>query len=175
MAVANSPARHTLAPNVSVASSSATATVRAPALAAVRRVFRGVAWQAGNSWQYWGLDSKVLKSTKDHATEYNMTIKIHLPMAWSFGSHVLRGELGVSFPRQNTLTLRHPSYFAVARVLDESPPFMAACKSDDAVTVRRMLGTGEVRPTDEDDFGFVLLFVSTVVTQTLSIPGLMMN
>ena len=80
-------------------------------------------------------------------------------MAWWFGSHVLQGNLSVSVPRQNTLTLRHPSYFTVARVLDDSHPFFEACRSNDAAAVRDMLRNGEGRPTDEDSEGYGALWV----------------
>jgi hypothetical protein len=173
MAVANSPSRHTLASNVS--SPLSTIGARTPSLAAVRRVFGGVVWDTSPSWQSWGVQGTAIKSTKGQATDFNIAIKLHLPKVWWFGSHVLKGEVAISFPYQNTLTLRHPSYFAVARVLDDSHPFVEACKTNDAATVRRMLRSGEARPTDEDDSGFGPLFVSAAATQARSVYLLTQN
>lgn len=65
----------------------------------------------------------------------------------------------MSVPRQNTLTLRHPSYLAIGRVLDYSHPFFEACRSNDVVVIREMLRNGEGRPTDEDTNGFGSLWV----------------
>lgn len=137
-------------------------TAHTQAAKAARRVFGGIAWQASSSWQSWGLVSRVIKSTKGQSTDYNVAIRLRLPMAWWFGSHVLKGEVTACFPRQNTLTLRHPSYFAVARVLEDSHPFVEACKDNDVATVRRMLENGEARPTDEDDSGNGPLWVCAV-------------
>lgn len=66
----------------------------------------------------------------------------------------------MSVPRQNTLTLRHPSYLAVGRILDFSHPFFEACRFNDVVVIREMLRNGEGRPTDEDPNGFGPLWVS---------------
>jgi len=128
-------------------------TARSQSTTAVRRTFGGVVWDTSKNWQSWGLYGTVIKSTKGQATDYNVAVSLHLPMAWWFGTHVLKGQVAVSFPRQNTLTLRHPSYFAVARVLDASHLFFEACRRNDARRVREMLRSGKGRPTDEDSEG----------------------
>jgi hypothetical protein len=89
-------------------------------------------------------------------------VQFRLPLAWWFGAHILKGELAMSIPRQNTLTLRHPSYLAIGRVLDFSHPFFKACKSNDVVVIREMLRNGDGRPTDEDPNGYGPLRVSGV-------------
>jgi hypothetical protein len=121
---------------------------------AVRRIHEGVAWKTSSTWQSWGLHGTVIKSTRGQPTDYNVVIRLHLPVAWWFSSHVLNGKLTVSVLRQNTLTLRHPSYFAVAYVLDFSHPFFEACRSNDVAVVREMLRNGEGRPTDVNPRGY---------------------
>lgn len=135
------------------AASASLSTARNHQTTAVRRVAKGFVWQASSAWKSWGLTGTVIKSTKGASIDYDVAISLQLPMAWWFGSHVLKGEMGMSFPRQNTLTLRHPSYFTVARVLDYSHPFLLACQSNDVAVVREMLRNGEGRPTDEDPEG----------------------
>ena len=127
---------------------------------AVKRVFGGVSWKASSTWQSWGIHGKVTWSTKGAATDYDLAFSIRLPLSWWFGAHILKGELGMSVPRQNTLTLRHPSYLAVGRVLDTSHPFFRACRLNDVVLIREMLRSGEWRPTDEDPDGYSPLWVS---------------
>lgn len=144
---------------------------RTGSIAAVRRVFSGVPWELGTSWQSWGLHGRVIKTTRGQATDYNITIKMHLPLAWWFGSNILKGELAVSFPRQITLTLRHPSYFAMARVLEDSHPFWEACRTNDFGTVRGMLRSGEARPTDEDASGCGALWVRAATDPSLEDLG----
>jgi len=126
---------------------------------AVRPIAGGLAWKSSSTWKSWGLLGTVVKSTKGQSIDYDVAISLQLPMAWWFGSHVLKGQLNVSFPRQNTLTLRHPSYLAIARVLDFSHPFFEACRSNDFTVVREMLRNGEGRPTDEDPGGSGPLWV----------------
>jgi hypothetical protein len=133
--------------------STSVSTARSQSTSAVSRIFEGSAWQASSTWQSWGLYGTVVKSTKGKATDYDVAIRLHLPLAWWFGRHVLRGEVAFSFPGQNTLTLRHPSYFAVARVLYDYHPFFTACADNDVAVVREMLRNGEGRPTDEDTGG----------------------
>ena len=135
-------------------------TARTQPTSAVKRVFGGVSWEASSTWQSWGIHGKVIWSTKGAATDYDLAFSIRLPLAWWFGAHILKGELAMSVPRQNTLTLRHPSYLAAGRVLDISHPFFAACISNDVVLIRDMLRSGEWRPTDEDINGYSPLWVS---------------
>ena len=135
-------------------------TARTNSTSAVRRVFGGVSWEASSTCQSWGLHGKVIWSTKGASTDYDVAFSIHLPLAWWFGAHILKGGLAMSVPRQNTLTLRHPSYLAVGRVLDSSHPFFGACRSNDVAVIREMLRNGEGRPTDEDPNGFGPLWVS---------------
>lgn len=137
-------------------------TARSQSTSAVKRIFGGISWEASSTWQSWGLHGKVIRSTKGAATDYDIAFSFRLPLAWWFGAHVLKGELAMSIPRQNTLTLRHPSYLAIGRVLDFSHPFFRACKSNDVVVIREMLRNGDGRPTDEDPNGYGPLRVSGV-------------
>ena len=136
-------------------------TARTQSTSAVKRVFGGVSWEASSTWQSWGIHGKVIWTKKGAATDYDVAFSVRLPLAWWFGAHILKGELAMSVPRQNTLTLRHPSYLAVGRVLEKSHPFFRACALNDVVLIREMLDSGEGRPTDEDPDGFSPLGVST--------------
>lgn len=123
-------------------------------MTAIRRVREGDPWKAGERWRSWGLQGTVIKSTHGQNTDYDIVFNIPLPLAWLFGGHALRGQLGFTVPlRQNTLTLRHPSYFTVARLVDRSQPFMVACLLGDLDAVRTMLRNGDGRPTDRTGDG----------------------
>lgn len=135
-------------------------TARTLSTSAVKRIFGGVSWEASSTWQSWGIHGKVIWSTKGAATDYDVAFSVRLPLAWWFGARILKGELAMSVPRQNTLKLRHPSYLAAGRVLDISHPFFDACRLNDVVLIREMLRSGEWRPTDEDTDGYSPLWVS---------------
>jgi hypothetical protein len=128
----------------------------------VIRKFEAISWEASKFLQSWGIDGTVLKSVQGQSTDYDFGFHAQLPLAWLLGCHVLRGQLSIrkSSLISNTFTLRHPSYFTVARVLDWSHPFLEACRSNDVSTVRTMLRSGEGRPTDVDSIGNNCLGVS---------------
>ena len=150
-ASSNGTASSSMSPSSGMSMS--TMRVHSSSTAAVARAYGGIAWKASKTWQSWGLHGSVVKTTKGQSTDYDAAFSVRLPLAWWFGSHILKGELAMSFPRLNTLTLRHPSYFAVARVLDYSHPFFQACGDNDVAVVRKMLRSGEGRPTDENPVG----------------------
>jgi hypothetical protein len=134
----------------------------APRTAIIRK-FEGISWGASRLLHSWGLHGTVVKSsTKGESTDYDLGFKVHLPLAWLLGSYVLRGQLSIrkTCSVSNTLTLRHPSYFTVARVLDSSHPFFKACWFNDVAAVRSMLCNGEGRPTDVGAGGSTGLYVS---------------
>jgi hypothetical protein len=135
---------------------------RIPLHAKPRRMYQGSPWALSKAWESRGLQGSVVKSTYGKSTDYNFTFKVNLPLAWLFGSYALKGELSLRTDsiRQNTLTLRHPSYFTVARVLADPHPFLEALRLNDEPTVRAMLRTGEGRPTDVDSNGYNCLYVS---------------
>jgi hypothetical protein len=139
--------------------SASVSTTRGHSTTALGRVYRGVPWESSSIWQSWGLHGNVIKTTKGQATDYNISFGLRLPLAWWFGNYNLKGEIAASFIRQNTLTLRHPSYFAVARVLDKSHPFIRACRKNKVDVVREMLRSGQGRPTDETSNGRSCLWV----------------
>jgi hypothetical protein len=133
----------------------------APHTGIIRR-FEGKVWEASKIAQSWGLHGEVLKSsTKGEYTDYDLDFQLYLPLAWLFGSYALRGQLSIRKTSlvSNSFTLRHPSYFTVARILDWSHPFLAACRSNDITVVRTMLSNGEGRPTDMDAKGHTCLWV----------------
>lgn len=124
-------------------------------LAVVKRVFTEEPWDLTERWQSWGLRGSVIKSKQGSYTDYDATFTFSLPLAWLLGKYSLNGQLSfrTSHLWQNTLKLRHPSYFSVARVVELSHPFMGACRNGDIDTVRTMLRNGEGRPTDRDTIG----------------------
>jgi hypothetical protein len=102
------------------------------------------------SWASWGLRGSLITSQKGPNNEYNINFSVSLPLARILGGYAFIGCLSLeSMPLFGTaLMFRHPSYFAVARVVDDCHPFMTACEQDDVDTVRLMLRNGEGRPTD---------------------------
>jgi hypothetical protein len=150
---------------IQASSSTTTFDPTAPAASqtAIIRKFDAISWKASKILQSWGLNASAVKSsTKGESTDYDLGFEIHLPLAWLFGSYALRGQLSIrkSSLVSNTFTLRHPSYFTVARILDDSHPFLEACRSNDVAAVRTMLSSGEGRPTDMNAAGNTCLWVS---------------
>jgi hypothetical protein len=165
----------------STAASSSTRTSDPTASAATQRViirkFEAISWEASKTLQSWGIAGSVVKSTQGQSTDYDFGFHTHLPLAWLFGSYALMGQLSIrkNFLVPNTFTLRHPSYFTVARVLDRSHPFFQACKCNDVAAVRSMSCNGEGRPTDVDSFGNTCLVVSRDCSVTPRLPVLTMT
>jgi hypothetical protein len=129
---------------------------------ASKRTFVTFPWTTGKVWENLGVRGAIITTQKGYHTDYNITFSISLPLARILGSYALIGCLSLrSTPLcRNYLTFRHPSYFAVARVVDRYHPFMLACQNGDLKTVRFMLRSGEGRPTDRDVVGFTPLYVS---------------
>jgi hypothetical protein len=128
----------------------------------VRRTFTSKPWLLAESWKPWGLRGSFVASKKGLKYEYNINFSVSLPLARILGGYAFTGCLSLeSVPLFGTaLTFRHPSYFAVARVVDESDPFMEACCLGDVETVRTMLRSGEGRPTDVTADGWTPMGVS---------------
>jgi hypothetical protein len=152
--------------STSIAASASTTTFDPTASAApqmvIIRKFEAISWEASKTLQSWGIANSVVKSTQEQSTNYDFGFHTHLPLAWLFGSYALRGQLSIqkSSLVSNTFTLRHPSDFSIARILDWSHPFIKACRSDDVTAVRTMLHNGEGRPTDVGPDGWTCLGVS---------------
>jgi hypothetical protein len=127
------------------------------------RKFEATSWAASKMLESWGIYGTVLKSVQGQSTDYDFAFNAYLPIAWLFGSYALRGQISIrkSSLVSNTFTLRHPSYFTLARVLDSSHPFFEACRSGDVAAVRTMLSSGEGRPTDVDADNNTCLWVSS--------------
>lgn len=132
----------------------------------VRRTYEDNGWEKHDSRPSLGLHSRIIKSTQGRSTDYDFGFRFNLPLAWLFGSYALTGQLGIrTSPRQNTLTLRHPSYLTVARVLEDSHPFLQAFRNDDLAAIRSMLLSGEGRPTDIDRQGRGCIYVGQNYTE----------
>jgi hypothetical protein len=110
----------------------------------------------------WGSRASLSTSRTGLHTDYDINFSISLPLARILGSYALTGSLSLRYTslRQNAITLRHPSYFAIARTLEFHHPFMTACLRGDTLTTRSMLQSGEGRPTDVTEYGWTPLYVS---------------
>jgi hypothetical protein len=118
--------------------------------AASRRTLASKPWTLAGRWEPWGLRGSLITFRKGTNYEYNIKFSISSPLARILGRYALTGCLSLESMSLfgNAFTFRHPSYFAVARVVDRSHPFMTACRHGDVETVRFMLRSGEGRPTD---------------------------
>jgi hypothetical protein len=130
--------------------------------AVARRTLTSEPWTLAKRWVPWGLRGSLISYKKGPNYEYNISFSVSLPLARILGGNALTGCLSLeSMPLFGTaLTFRHPSYFAVARVVGRRHPFMKACKWGDVETVRFMLRSGEGRPTDVTARGQTPMYVS---------------
>lgn len=126
-------------------------------------------WRTGSDWENWGFRGALVTTKQGYHTDYNINFSVSLPLARILGSYALTGCLSLrSTPLcRSSFTLRHPSYFAVARVVEQDHPFMMACKNGDIEAVRYMLRSGEGRPTDMTAEGTTPMFVSTTNRELL--------
>lgn len=119
-------------------------------------------WTSGKTLESWGFRGACVTTKQSYHTDYSMSFSVSLPLARILGSYALTGCLSLrSTPLcRNSFTFRYPSYFAVARIVDEDHPFIMACLFGDIESVRFMLRSGEGRPTDVTAKGKTPLFVS---------------
>lgn len=116
-------------------------------------------WILGRSWEPWGVRGSLTATKAGPHTDYNINFSVPLPLAGILGSYALTGCLSLSFCR-STLSFRNPSYFTVARIVDDDHPFMLACCTGDVETLRVMLRSGEGRPADMTSNGKTPMAVS---------------
>jgi hypothetical protein len=130
---------------------------------AARPTFASTPWKLSKSWATWGLRGSFVAIKGGEYTDSNIQFSISLPLARLLGNYALTGCLSLRSASycQSALTFRHPSYFAVARVFDQSHPFMHACAMGDVKAIRSMLRSGEGRPTDVTSQCYTPLSVST--------------
>lgn len=128
----------------------------------VVRTLASSPWTLNKSWESWGLRGSLVTTRKGPIHEHNINFSFSTPLARILGGYTLMGSLSLqSIPfLGNAFTFRHPSYFAVARVVDPFHPFMSACRDGDVETVRSMLRSGEGRLTDVSPSGRTPMFVS---------------
>lgn len=119
-------------------------------------------WMLADSWGNWGISAVLITSSKDRCTDRDLSFRVTLPLNWLFGNYALTGSLSWrTFPLcRNQFSFRHPSYFALARVVSDDHPFIVACFDGDLDTVRFMLRSGEGRPTDVTARGKSPMWVS---------------
>jgi hypothetical protein len=139
--------------------------------AAVRRTLASKPWTLAKGWEPWGLRGSLITSQKGSKHEYNINFSVSLPLARIIGGYALIGCLSLELtPLFGTaFTFRHSSYFAVARIVDDFHPFMAACGMGDIETVRFMLRNGEGRPTDVSTGGWTPIGVSQRIAKCQSV------
>lgn len=119
-------------------------------------------WTIGKVWGNWGFRGAFVTTKQGYHTDYNINFSVSLPIARILGSYALMVCLSLrSTPLcRSSFTFRHPSYFAMARVVEADHPFILACDQGDLETVRFMLRSGEGRPTDMTADGCTPMFVS---------------
>lgn len=129
---------------------------------ASKRTLVAISWQSGTRLESWGYRGTLITTKQGYHTGYSINFSVSLPLARILGSYALIGCLSLrSTPLcRRSFTFRHPSYFAVARVVDNQHPFMLACFNGDVETVRLMLRSGEGRPTDVTAEGETPMLVS---------------
>ena len=107
-------------------------------------------WKSSKSWERWGFCGLYVTTKQGYHTDHGINFSVSLPLARILGSYALTGCLSLrsTLLCRRSFTFRHPSYFAMARIVEENHPFLMACKDGDIETVRFMLRSGEGRPTD---------------------------
>jgi hypothetical protein len=130
--------------------------------AATRSIIVSESWTLARSWVPWGLRGSLVTTRKGPRYKYDIRFSASLPLARMLGGYALIGCLSLESMSffGTALTFRHPSYFTVARVVDDSHPFMMARIRGDVETVRSMLRSGEGRPTDMTASGWTPMQVS---------------
>jgi hypothetical protein len=123
-------------------------------------------WTTGKGWENWGFRGALITTKQGYNTDYNINFSISFPLARILGSYAFTGCLSLrSTPLcRSSFTFRHPSYFAVARVVEWNHPFMVACRNGDSESVKFMLRSGEGRPTDVTHEGKTPMLVSQQTT-----------
>lgn len=144
------------------ADTTSTASTRAGSDPPARRYTVISPWTSGKTLESWGFRGAYVTTKQSYHTDYIMNLSVSLPLARILGNYALTGCLSLrSTPLcRSSFTFRHPSYFAVARLVDGNHPFISACRHGDLETVRFMLRSGEGRPTDMTAEGKTPLFVS---------------
>lgn len=112
-------------------------------------------WTSSQKWQDWGFRMSRLTTTRGHDTDRIWHISISLPLTRIVGRYALNIGLLLrsTYSCRNTISIRHPSYFAVSRIVDDNHPFIVACALGDLSVVRAMLQSGEGRLTDATSTG----------------------
>jgi hypothetical protein len=128
----------------------------------MKRTLTKFPWESGKTLESWGLRGALITTRQGHYTDCSFNFSALLPLPRILGSYAITGCLSFrSTPLcRSAFTFRHPSYFAVARVVDKNHPFMLACSDGDIKTVRFMLRTGDGRPTDMTAEGETPMLVS---------------
>jgi hypothetical protein len=132
---------------------------RAGSKPTVTRIISSHPWILSKRWEPWGLRGSMTATKAGAHTDYDINFSVPLPLTRILGNYALTACLSLSFYR-STLSLRNPSYFSVARVVENDHPFMLACYTGNMETLRVMLRSGEGRPTDLTRDGMTPMAVS---------------
>lgn len=127
----------------------------------VRRTAVTSRWTLNEAWESWGLRGQQVTTRNASHIDRNVNFSIAIPLAQILGNYIFLGNLSMQTTSLywGLLTFRHPSYFAVARVVEDHHPFMKACEEGDIETVRLMLRSAEGRPTDVTTYGRTPIWV----------------
>jgi len=158
---ASAPAAPASLPNLTAYTISQPLTHAGSALA-TKHMLVTPPWTSGKVWATWGFRGAFVTTKQGYHTDYNINFSVSLPLARILGSYALTACLSLrSTPLcRSSFTFRHPSYFAMARIVEANHPFLLACDKGDLETVRFMLRSGEGRPTDITADGCTPMFVS---------------
>lgn len=114
------------------------------------------------SWASWGVRYSLIPTSQGPYRDFCVAMQISVPLACILGRYMfVMAVLIRTFPLcPLSLSLRHGSSFALARVLDNDHKFLVACDRGDLIAVRSMLQDGQGRPTDIGDKNWTPLAVS---------------
>lgn len=115
-----------------------------------RRTGQPVLWSAGSIMGYLGVQGSLLPFAGHGFVDYDLAMQVQLPLVAVIGKYAVTVSLSArkfsACPWK--ITTRHPSSFALARIVAENSDFMLACHRGDLLAVRDMLDSGSGRPTD---------------------------
>jgi hypothetical protein len=125
----------------------------------VSRIYISHPWVLSKRWEPWGLRGSMVATKAGAHTDYDINLSVPMHLTRILGNYALTACLSLSFYR-STLSLRNPSYFSVARVVEDDHPLMLACYTGNIETLRIILRSGEGRPTDLTGDGMTPMAVS---------------
>lgn len=129
-----------------------------------KRTLRWIPNSLEDDWTPWGVRYSLIPTSQGPYRDFCVAMQIPVPLARIIGRYMFVMAVTIrTLPLCHmNLSLRHGSYFAVARVLDNDHKFLVACDRGDLLAVRSMLQDGLGRPTDIGDRNWTPLAVSPI-------------